>query len=194
VSVILGCVALVVALLESTTLSVVVAGVAILAVIVGVHVLGGKEFSAIGTRILEGLRRRRRRRSAWVEVYNTAAKMDSALSVEEMWQDAGELFTRLDVDTVHVSLIDAPGSLRELDWKRATSAEAGAEAEKAGMPWTIRLPLTEDGRVTGELTLAKDTHRGPLPDALFEILDVLRREMLKTLERLSAGEGGGAPE
>jgi len=124
VSVILGCVALVVAMLESATLSVVVGGGAILAVIVGVHVLGGREFSAIGTRIIEGLRRRRRRRSAWIEVYNTAAKMESASSVKEMWQDTGELFTQLDVDAVHVSLTDAPCGPRELDWKRATSAKA----------------------------------------------------------------------
>jgi UDP-GlcNAc:undecaprenyl-phosphate GlcNAc-1-phosphate transferase len=191
VSVILGCVALVVAVLESA-LSVAVAGGTIVAIIVGVHVLGGREFSAIGTRILQALRRRHRRRSAWIEVYNTAAKMESASSVEEMWHDIGELFTELDVDSVHVSLSEAPGGRRELEWTRPAGDAAEADVGTGCKRWTIRLPLEENGRMCGELMLAKDTHRGPLPDALFEIMEVLRGEMIKTLERLSSPAEGAA--
>jgi hypothetical protein len=131
-----------------------------------------------------------------VEVYNTAAKMGSASSVEEMWHDVGELLTGLDVDTVHVSLSEAPCGPRELDWKRPARAPGETDVEKGRRPWTIRLPLEENGRICGELTLAKDTHRGPLPDALFEIMEVLRGEMIKTLERLSVpaqGAGGAGP-
>ena len=192
VSVILGCIALVVAVLQSAALSVVLAGGTIVAVIIGVHVLGGREFSAIGTRLMEALRRRRRRRSAWVEVYNTAAKMESASSVEEMWHDIGELFAELDVDRVEVRLSEAPGGPRALEWTRPPGDSSPAGLDAGRRPWTIRLPLEENGRVCGELVLAKDTRRGPLPDALFEIVEVLRGEMVKTLERLGTGAQGVA--
>ena len=58
--------------------------------------------------------------------------------------------------------------------------------------WTVLLPLDENGSMRGSLCIGKDTRRSPLPDALAEIVDVLRREMVKTLARFDEETGTSA--
>jgi len=191
VSVILGCVALVIAVLGSA-MGIAIAGGTIVAIIVAVHVLGGREFSAVGTRVVAAWRRRRRRREAWIRVYDTAEKLENAESVEEMWQDVGSLLEELDLDIGCVRLSGRRQGLEQLDWVRpGTNLPTGEEClVREG--WTVRLPLEENGRVRGELTLGKDTRRGPLHDAVPEMVEVLRSGLAKALERLSAPTEGEA--
>jgi len=192
VSVILGCVALVMAVLESGALPIAIAGGTILAVIAGVHLLGGREFSAVGTRLVQAWRRRRGRRRAWIQVYQTTAKMENDESIEEMWEDVTGLLEGLGVDMVRARL--GGDGVRVLEWLRPGRGAAVAADGSMREGWTARLPLEENGRVCGEVVLGKDTQHGTLPNGLPEMVEVLRVEMVKTLERLSARAGGRPPE
>ena len=193
VSVILGCVALVMAVLETGALPVAIAGVTILAVIAAVHLLGGREFSAIGSRILGAWRRRSRRRRAWVEVYQAAARMETSDSVEQMWEDVGGLLTALGVDVARVSLSREDGGTRVLEWTRPGAVEPVlTDGGVVHEGWTARLPLEENGHVCGELMLGKDARLGPPADGLPEMVTVLRSEMVKTLGRLNASPAGAS--
>ncbi|HUW55781.1 MAG TPA: MraY family glycosyltransferase [Planctomycetota bacterium] len=186
VSVILGCAALVMAVVATGALPVAIAGVTILAVIAAVHLLGGREFSAIGTRIVGVWRRRRSRRRAWVQVYQTAGRMETASSVEQMWEDVGELLTVLGVDMAQASLTEDGSGVQVLKWTRPGEGPMLADGGLMHEGWTARLPLEENGHVCGELVLGKDTRLGALPDSLPGMVEVLRAEMVKTLERLKA--------
>jgi len=180
ISGILGCAALVMALAKSVV-AFAIACVVIVAIFgVGVYLIGGREFISVPSLVLQALRRRRRRGKAWVRVYHVLARMENVVDLEELWAELEQLLSDLDLDTARVEAV-GPGEMRaELSWHRPGAAGEGDMAEG----WTARLPLLNGGQVQGSIELGKDTARSPLPEAIADMVDVVRIGLIEALERL----------
>ena len=186
VSVILGCTALVLMMLQDTRQVVImIAGMAVVGVIVGVHILGGRDFSTIGGRIVTLLRRKRSRRDAWVKLYETTAKLENAVGMSQLWDDVSELLGALDVDAAVLHVARAEHPPEEFSWRH----EVADVPQESVEGWTCRFAMSQEGRFSAEFRMEKDTKRSPLPDALPEMIGVLRDGMVKALGRLVGNEG-----
>jgi UDP-GlcNAc:undecaprenyl-phosphate GlcNAc-1-phosphate transferase len=195
VSVVMGCVALLIAMFwrgEQINIAIAIAAGAILAIIVGVHLLGGREFSAVGSRVVKAFRRRRRLRESWVQVYATTAKMENAESLEQLWGDVSGLFEALDVDSVKLVLSLEGGPPRPFIWTRPAAGPDAPASNGSIEGWIARLPLASNGKVRGELEIVKDTRRSPLQDGVPEMIEIIRKNLLVAVERLSTPAGGSA--
>ncbi len=181
---ILGCAALVVALLESRLAVGLAYGFIVAAIGASVYVLGWKDVTRLVRRTREGWKRRRVRDKAWTQVYISAAKLQGVESLEQMWQEVTVALEALEVDAVRVRVVAAGAPVRVFGWARPGAGSA-VTADNAIDGWTLRLPLAEEGPVGGEMLLHKDTRRGPMPEALGEMVDVLRAELLKAVARLT---------
>ena len=188
ISGILGCSALVIAVSNNVWAFWIASGTIVAILAVSVNLLGAREFVAAPALIAQAVRRRRRRGKAWVNVYTAAARMENVATLDELWASVERLLLELDLDTAHVRLEDDVDGKRSFDWVRSgTSPSIDAEGTMQ-QGWTARLPLLDGDRVLGSLVLGKDTRRGPLPDALGGMADVLCQEIVKTLERLDVSD------
>ena len=184
VSVLLGCGALVMAMAKSALVSIAVTGGIFVAIIVGIHLVGGREFSALGARIKKRWRERQKRRSLWVTLYKTAAKLEQADDVEQAWKDTTELFEKFDLDTVTLKVegSELPGG--DFTWSVSGNGMPDPETSGDFEGWTARLFLSDNDRVLGRLDFTKDARRSPMSDTLCEMINVFRDEVTKTLVRL----------
>ncbi|HUU42552.1 MAG TPA: MraY family glycosyltransferase [Planctomycetota bacterium] len=192
ISGILACSALVVAFSEN----VVAFAVAVLTIVgifgVGVYLIGGREFISVPSWLAKAWRRRRRRGQAWVDIYHGLAKLENATTLERLWEDMKQLLTELDLDMAHVEVTGPNGVHSELRWTRGDGASGVKDSDGMSEGWTARLPLANDGEVHGRMVLVKDTHRSQLPEAIAEMVDVLRAGLVTALERLMSPETTGA--
>ena len=195
ISAVLGCAALVVVLLnKENRLAVAVAYSFIIAAIVAMaYVLGGRDLWRLLKRVRAGWHHRRARDRGWTQVYAAAARMESAASVDQLWEDAAPAFDALGIDVALVSL-DAPGGApRHLEWRRPGDRPEMNSTGGLCEGWTLRLPLSGDKGVHGELMLGKDTRRSALLDAVTEMAELLRTAMGRAVERLAADAAAAGP-
>jgi hypothetical protein len=185
ISVVLGCAALVVALLESRVAAAVAYSFIFAAILGAVYVLGGREIWTLINRIRNGWQRKRMRNRGWTQVYQAVAKMDNAASVEQMWGDLAGALEAIDVDLARVRIEPRGGQPAHCEWTRPGTL---VQLDATGCPaegWTLRLPIGDGVTVRGEIVIGKDTRRGALGEALGEMVDVLRAQLAKSMLRLT---------
>ena len=188
ISGILACSALVVAF-STNVLAFAVAILAIVAIFgVGVYLIGGREFISVPSLLAKAWRRRRRRGKAWVRVYHVVAKIENAASIDALWEEVKQLLYDLDLDAAHIEARQPDGARSELNWRRPNAGLDLSGGVDVLEGWTARLPLENDGPIRGSIVLGKDTRRSPLPEAIAEMVEVLRNGLVAALERLMASE------
>ncbi len=198
VCVVFGCAALVVAMLESRVAAIVAYLVILTAIGSVAYVLGGRETWQLIRRARIGWARRRARHRAWVRVYQACARMEVALNYEEMWEETREVLDALDVDSARIRLEAAGAEVRQFEWARPGATDILGPNGTLSEGWTLRLPLGGDGVVRGEALLGKDTRRSELVDAIDQMVDTLRVQLVKTATRFAtppaAPATGAKPE
>ena len=171
-------------MLESHTAALIAYGFIIVTIGSVAYVLGGREAWALIKRARIGWARRRARHRAWVRVYQASTRMEVAASFEEMWQETREVLDALDIDSARIR-IELPGpEQRQFEWARPGATEVLGPNGTLEEGWTLRVPLGAGGPVRGEMLLGKDTRRSELVDAIDEMVDVLRVQLVKTAVRL----------
>ncbi len=116
--------------------------------------------------------------------------IEGAETLDELWERVNEAAGFLGVDYLEMRLEDNPGQAQPAvqTWESQVRREGAARLDS---PRTLflTLPLREKGRHFGALVVAKDLELGDLNPFMFRRIEQLRRALLASLNKLSAGGG-----
>jgi UDP-GlcNAc:undecaprenyl-phosphate GlcNAc-1-phosphate transferase len=153
-----------------------------------VRVFGRLRLLDLVGRVSEDLAHSSRASAARMAIEQVEGRMRRAQNVLELWSAATGAFECLELDHAVLHLRTAEGQARSFAWHGARTA--GAEAEEHGPDsWSARLSVERDGRVVGELRLAKSVRGSALRPEVPELVDRLRWELAGQVERFTPGAG-----